>query len=307
MTRMPSLRQVIRVTICAALLAVLAACSGGAGAASSGATVKPGASGRVQVGGRPFSLEVPRGYTKSTPVPLVVALHGYSSSGGDFVNWTGLARQADDRGFLLAYPDGTKDAQGERFWNATAACCDFQASGVDDSGYLSKVISTVEKQYAVDTSRVYVVGHSNGGFMALRMACEHADQVTAVVSIAGEMTDDPSTCKPARKVTVLQLQGDEDGTIHYDGGDGATGAHYPGAVQTVQDWRTLDACGATSTAGPSVDLVGNLRGTETDETSWSCADGTQVDLWTMHHADHVPQWSTGFAATLSDWLLAQKR
>ena len=47
----------------------------------------------------------------------------------------------DQEGFIYLYPDGTRDPLYYRFWNATDACCDFDDSQVDDSGYLRALIN----------------------------------------------------------------------------------------------------------------------------------------------------------------------
>jgi polyhydroxybutyrate depolymerase len=288
--------------------AALAGCSGPAAGHAKEPAIAPGTTGTVKLENRPFTLAVPSGYDAGDPVPLVVSLHGYSEHGQSTADYLGLTSQFDSEGFLLAYPDGLKDSSGNRFWDATDACCDFDGSGVDDSAYVSKLILTVEDQYAVDTKRVVVIGHSNGGFMALRIACDHADQIAAAVSVAGEMPVDTSSCKPSKKVSMLQIQGDADEIINYKGGGIlGTGTPYPGAEQTVKDWRTLDDCGDTATKADPVDYEKTLEGPETDRTSWSCADGTEVGLWTIHGAVHGPTWSAQFAPDLADWLLAHGR
>lgn len=67
---------------------------------------------------------------------------------------------------------------------------------------------------SIDPRRIGLVGHSNGGFMALRMACEASDLVTAVVSLAGSTWKEDSSCAPATfPVNVLTLHGDNDDTI----------------------------------------------------------------------------------------------
>ncbi|QAY63767.1 alpha/beta fold hydrolase [Xylanimonas allomyrinae] len=311
---MTRFRRAVGAWVAAMTLLVLAAC-GPADPTTAGATgplatgpLPAGTSGQVPLDGRPFALTVPAGYDAGTPVPLVVGLHGYTSSGAELASYLGLTAQSQDRGFLLATPDGTPDADGKPFWNATTACCDFHDTGVDDSAYLAHLITTVEAQYAVDPARVYVVGHSNGGFMALRMACEHADLVTAVVSVAGEMTDDVSSCTPARPVSVLQVQGDADETIRYRGGSNGPGRRYPGAEQTVADWAGLDGCAAAPQEGPALDLEDTVSGAETTPLTWSpCEAGTEVALWTIAGGRHVPAWSPTFGPALADWLLAHAR
>ena len=96
-----------------------------------------------------------------------------------------LAATASANGMLYADPDGTTDPNGSMFWNATNSCCDLFHSGVDDSAYIASIIADVKSTVAVDPKRIFVVGHSNGGFMAYRMACNHAGDIAAIVSLAG--------------------------------------------------------------------------------------------------------------------------
>ncbi len=103
-----------------------------------------------------------------------------------------MPSEAEKRGLLYAVPDGTTDTRGDRFWNATAACCNFYGSTVDDSTYLTEVIAAVSARYSVDPARVYLAGHSNGAFMSFRMACEHADLIAAIAVLNGAMVNDVS-------------------------------------------------------------------------------------------------------------------
>src|SRR5690606_28936935 len=122
-------------------------------------------------GERPVTLHVPPQYDPAEPMPLVVLLHGYRVSGVVQERFLKFAPQADARGFLYLYPDGTKNSQSLGFWNASDACCDFEGSGVDDVAYLIGLVHEVQEAYNVDPKRIYFMGHSNGGFMAYRMAC----------------------------------------------------------------------------------------------------------------------------------------
>src|SRR5205085_1985187 len=83
--------------------------------------------------------------------------------------------------------------------------------------------------YSVDPRRIFVVGHSNGGFMAYRMACDHSDTVAAIVSVAGAMYDDARKCRAAHPVSVLQVHGPPDNVIPYQG-TGINGANVPRAT-----------------------------------------------------------------------------
>jgi polyhydroxybutyrate depolymerase len=298
-----------RVMLAAAVLTLLAACDSSAPTVPTGATASPtraagagtpGATVTVDLDKRPFQLHVPKGYDKATKAPLVVLLHGYTASGSVQEFYFKLTAESDKRGFLYAMPDGTENAQGKRFWNATEACCDFARTGVDDVGYLHRIIEKVKASYSVDPTRVYLVGHSNGGFMAYRMACDRAGEITAIAVLAGAP---PAACKPSRPVSVLQIHGTLDRTIPYRGG--AIGGHtYPGAVATIANWRRLDGCSdRADTAAPRLDLDSSKPGKETSVSVYAgCRGGTRVELWSIKDGAHVPPLAAGFAPAVMDFL-----
>ncbi|MFF5225519.1 alpha/beta hydrolase family esterase [Dactylosporangium sp. NPDC000521] len=295
-----------RLLIAAVLAWCLPACSA-APAVERPADV-PGSTLTVALDGRPFKLHLPTSYAAGTKLPLVVLLHGYGSDAGEAERYFGLTAEADRRGFLTAMPDGTKNGSGRRFWNATDACCDFGRAGTDDSGYLRRLIDTVKSAYPVDPGRVYLVGHSNGGFMAYRMACEHADTVTAIVSLAGAVAQDAAGCAPSRPVGVLQIHGTADDTIRFDGGLNGN-RPYPSAAASVERWRRYNGCSdrAAARAAP-LDLDSGLPGAETVVTAYEdCRAGGRVALWSIPDGGHVPSLSPAFTATVVDHLLAQSR
>lgn len=266
--------------------------------------IAPGTEGYLDVDGRPVRLVVPASYDPAAPAPLVLLLHGYGSDAAEVDAALGLRAEVERRGVLYVLADGTPDDEGRRFWDATEACCNFFGPPVDDAGYLADVLRTVAASYAVDPGHVAVVGHSNGGFMAYRMACEHAELVTAVVSLAGAMTATADDCAPSRPVSVLQVHGTADSTVRYDGG--STGPFpYPSATDSVDAWARLDGCGAEpATRAGALDVEESLPGPETSVTTYGgCRDGARVALWTVEDAEHVPDLAPGFAAAMLDAAL----
>jgi polyhydroxybutyrate depolymerase len=298
-----------RLLVAALVLSLLAACSPSKPNTSAPpvAPVAVGTTVTVKLDERPFQLYVPSSYVAATKMPLVVLLHGYSADAVRQESYFKLTAEAERRGFLYAMPDGTKNTQGNQFWNATPACCDFGGSGVDDSAYLSGLIDQVKASYAVDARRVYFVGHSNGGFMSYRMACEHAAQVTAIVSLAGAATNDDAQCKPSRPVSVLQIHGTADKVIVYQGGTNGR-QPYPSVDTTLASWRRYDGCGdqADSSAAP-IDLDAGLPGAETTVTAYvsGCRDASRVELWSIKDGSHIPALTAGFASAIIDFLLAR--
>jgi polyhydroxybutyrate depolymerase len=171
------------------------------------------------------------------------------------------------------------------------------------------VIDKVASVYAVDPKRIFVMGHSNGGFMSYRMACEHADKIAAIVSVAGETYVDTARCMPSEPVSVLQIQGSADETISYAGGKIFQNP-YPGAEETVKTWATYNGCQKTTVKknARGIDLVDSLAGQETDTTTYECPSVSgAVELWTIKGGRHSPTFTKAFAAEVVDFLLSHPK
>jgi polyhydroxybutyrate depolymerase len=259
-------------------------------------------------GDRPFSLVVPTTYQSGTPAPLLIALHGYTAESPYAESYFALGKVADEKGILTVYPSGTKDTNGYLFWNATPACCNFDSSAIDDEAYLTSIIDSVSKDYSVDPTRVFIVGHSNGGFMAHRMACNQSDRIAAIVSLAGATYSNTRSCKPTSPVSVLQIHGTNDAVISYTGGYLFNSA-YPSAQKTIDLWGKLNECGKKPyRVLPRLDLDSKLSGPETTVLRYKgCKTGANSELWTINKGKHSPDLSANFAKSVIDYLLAHPK
>ena len=140
----------------------------------------------IDAGRGDVPLTVPASYSGEAATPLIVLLHGFGSSGGGQDEYMKLSALADAYGFILATPDGTaseNDFGGmtkPRFWSATKACCNFEGRAIDDSAYLLGLIDAIKVKYRIDDKRVFLVGHSNGGFMSYRLARDHFQRMSTI-------------------------------------------------------------------------------------------------------------------------------
>jgi polyhydroxybutyrate depolymerase len=271
----------------------------------------------LQVGSpeRPALLVLPRNHD-GTPRPLIVLLHGYGETPSFLNDYLGLEKLTRARDTYLLLPESGMDSVGAPFWNATDACCDFDASRVDDVAALSRVIDATLAAVAVDRKRIYLAGHSNGGFMAYRMACEQSARFAAIAVFAGADFLSPTTCVPTSPISVLHLHGDADRIVPYSGGSVPSLLRrlppFPGALSTVERWAKYAHCDARLAQGDALDLTkgGDTPSTEaeTDVRNFvGCQPGFDVSLWTMRGEGHLPAFhSDGFGAVL-DWLLRHTR
>lgn len=269
----------------------------------------------IDHGRGPVPLYIPIDYDESIAIPLVIALHGYSDP--DVDSYFDFSAQVDSRRFLYCVPTGIQNPAGAPFWNATDACCDFFNSNVDDSQYLRELIERIQIAYAVDAMSIHFTGISNGGFMAHRMACDHADLIASVAALAGTTHEDSSDCAPSSPVHMLHIHGTGDSTIRYDGGCIAFSC-YPGAAATIDRWINYNRCDAyPDPDGPAFNLDWAVPGPETVRTVYrqNCDEGVTVELWQMEGSEHVPTFRRNsdpptenlFGNQTLEWLLTHRK
>ncbi|MGH7413081.1 MAG: phospholipase, partial [Candidatus Rokuibacteriota bacterium] len=118
-----------------------------------------------------LSLYVPETWDGITAMPLIVALHGGSGHGRDFL-WSWL-REARSRGVLLLSPT----ALG-RTWSIMG--------GEDvDGSRLRAAVEDVAARYHVDRSRILLTGMSDGGTYALLGGLEDDTPFTHLAPACG--------------------------------------------------------------------------------------------------------------------------
>ncbi len=225
---------------------------------------------------RTYRLYTPKAYRPDRPLPLVLAFHGYGSQGKDLANGSGFSVLAEQKGFLIAYPDGI-----ERRWNPL----DKQLTGVDDVGFVSALIDQLSQTRSIDPRRIYAAGVSNGGFLVQRLACEPSSRIAAFATVVASLPSQlQSTCHPPTPIPMLMINGTADRKVPWQGGNMPYGSllSVPG---TIDFWQRHDRCPASA----PVKRLPNER-IEIDRYS-NCAGGSEVELIALKGVGHL--WPRG--------------
>lgn len=255
------------------------------------------------VQGRPYEVRVPNGYDGTTPLPLVIMAHGYGVTGRGQDIFFPVSGQVDAKRFLYAMPNGTVDRLGKRFWNATEACCNFEHLAIDDVAFFRALVDDIKQRYPVQPGRVFLVGHSNGAFMSLRLACDASDVFAGVVAVAGSTFDDAQRCGEGQPVPILLVHGDQDTAVPINGRDGL----YPGAKETGARFARRNGCTGGWKDGERLDLLGSGDAETQGSTIEGCAPRGAVELWTHEGTGHLPLYDARWTSRIIDWLQERAR
>ncbi|NDJ35407.1 MAG: prolyl oligopeptidase family serine peptidase [Chloroflexi bacterium] len=243
---------------------------------------------RITVDGleRGYVLHLPPAYDGSTPLPVIVALHGGGGRALNMRNLTDLNPLANQEGFIVVYPQGI-----DQNWADGRGATGPDQTGVDDVNFILTLLDALAAEYAIDPARVYATGISNGGFMSQRLACEAPDRFAAVASVAATFQADFS-CDPARPTPVLFILGTDDPLVPYEGGEvaGERGAIFS-AEESVTRWAAINGCGDTPPVTTTIPDAAADGTTAEVTTIGPCAQGSAVELVTVVGGGHT--WPGG--------------
>jgi len=224
---------------------------------------------------REYFVHVPQ--NAAGPLPVVLALHGYSSTATGFQYAHDLNVHADQFGYIVVYPQathfmaevGSPTAYRATTWNSygkdepepnagphctaesykyacppgCGAChrCQWEPC-TDDVAFIARVLDEVQADYATDVSRYYVLGVSSGGIMTIRIACDLSERFAAAAPIIG-LQPPGHACGPEPGLPVLFLMGALDETIRLDGRAGKDdGFLYTTLDESTEVWAKSMQC-----------------------------------------------------------------
>ncbi len=242
---------------------------------------------------RQYKVHVPPSYDPAVPTPLVFCIHGLTQDPLLFcVIGSSMVDKSDEEGFILVMPNGYGAS-----WNGGTCCGAASVEQLDDVALMRAIFEEVAKHLNVDRGRVYATGHSNGGFMSYRLACEASDIFTAVAPSAGGIgTNDLSAmdamwdlagagtilgatnafsdfteCSPTQPISVLDLHGTLDGLV-------------PHSFQEPSLALIAERNGCEAVTEPAVDPMS--RGDTNCVSHAGCPGGLEVTGCTVEGGGH---------------------
>lgn len=200
----------------------------------------------TRVGGmtREYHLMVPPGVRAGAP--LVIAFHGGGQNAGRFAKGVGLSEMARRHGFVLALPEGVGGPGGKgQSWNTGSTVPQGYAeiNGVDDLGFVSKMLNEIIARGVVDRNRVYAMGVSRGGMMSYQVACNLPDRFAAIAVVAATLSS--GRCADPDGVSLLHIHGTNDKRVPWTGGQGrftAPGAAWESAANGIAIFAQQAQC-----------------------------------------------------------------
>jgi polyhydroxybutyrate depolymerase len=233
---------------------------------------------------RSYILHVPPSYSIGVDMPLVVVMHGYTSSAESMERYTHMSEKADKEGFLVAYPNGIPYPWNEtnpQAWNCGGPWEEWTAQ-TDDVGFIKDMIDKISAYYTIDPNRIFITGHSNGSRMTYRLGFELAGKIAAIAPVSGQMVYE-SKMVPSYPVPVLHLHALNDSTVYYYGQHNPKETMYESVDSILTRWSYYYSC---KTKPDTILTQDNYL-----VKSWSCQNtNPDIILYVMKRGAH--QWFT---------------
>lgn len=198
--------------------------------------------GKIEVDGkeRSYVLHIPKGYyLDGKEVPLLIAIHGRLGTGNQMMKTTGFNDIADREGFIVVYPDGL-----DRSWADGRGETPSDKKEVDDVKFISMLIFKLESKYRIDSTKIFVCGHSNGGAMTHRLGFDISERLAGIAPIGANVSSEMVKNFSSKKnIPVLFINGTADEYIPFEGGEGkSTGFIYPPVMDILNRWKDFNGC-----------------------------------------------------------------
>lgn len=242
---------------------------------------------------RTYTVNLPPNYYEGSDFSLVIAMHGGGGSGLQFETSSLLTQKANASNFIVVYPDGVTSTGllALKTWNAGNCCGYAVTNNINDVGFISQLTDKLLATYKINPKKVYATGHSNGGMMAYRLACELSNKIAAIAVSACTMVNN-QPCSPTHAVPILHVHSNLDQNVPIAGGIGIgiSNVNYPPVLSGLQTWVSLNNCPI-----PQKTILNNTNYTL---TQWvNCTNNSSIQYYLTNDGGHA--WAGGLPGTIT--------
>ena len=159
----------------------------------------------------PYAVFVPSSYDSSQPAPLIVSLHGLGRTHDWLMGYHGLLDQAEASGYIVVTPLGYI----RRGWYGSRTLDDMQDAERSEQNVMN-VLQLMRDEFSVDSTRIYLWGHSMGGAGTYHIAAKYPDMFAGLgVAAPAPEADAPmnTILNNIKHLPIFVLQGDEDAAV----------------------------------------------------------------------------------------------
>jgi polyhydroxybutyrate depolymerase len=259
---------------------------------------------------RTFEYYIPSTYNNSTAVPLLFSFHGLGSTGDQQRDLTKFDQLAEQEGFIAVFPNATNLTRegnpcnatlpplggAEIQWNLGAGSLQYCA-GVDDVGFVANMVDWFETNYAINTSRIYSTGMSDGALFSYLLAFNLTGTFAGIAPVCAPMPWGFANLTTT-PITVILMHGTNDPILSYYGYGGLGGNVTLSVNETIAFW-----CGIDNITTPPVETVWGATisdPTEVHRYVYSGGtSGTQVILFKVVNGGHTWPGGPQYAAEIA--------
>ena len=193
-----------------------------------------------------YTVTLPNTYDPDTPVPLVFGFHGRGRTHLEFqqVDASQIQSEIGSRA-VMAY----LKSQAGTGWN-------FEEEVEPNVDFFEALYPQLLASYCIDTSRIFAIGHSSGGYFSNILACRFGDRLRGIASIAGATQE--TGC--VGRVAAMIIHGVRDSVVSFASGQ-----------QSRNTYLATNECSSASSSAPVAPCVAYQ----------GCAEGLPV-RWCEH-------------------------
>lgn len=239
---------------------------------------------------RRFTAYVPAQLPQGAP--LIIVLHGRSMTGAWMRSYTAYEFDtlADAKKFAVIYPDAY---HGNWSDCRTAGDIPSRREHIDDIAFMRALIAEAHRQYGTATDKVYFVGYSNGGSMAITLATQHPSLAAGIAAFASGLSVPAESDCPRDTPTppVMMVNGTADPIHPFKGGAVSifglrTLAHAISAPDTAAEFARRDGI-AGAPAIADLPHLGAGDPTSVRRFTWSRAGKPYIVFYQVNGGGHV--------------------